>query len=101
MSSLVYRALIRDVAWVYKVEKHSEGFDRHARDQPIVALLATLGQRNDAVRGVALVIVPATGGRGFSRLGVQGPLILFKISGIVTGYSLDLQLRTGRRLPER
>jgi hypothetical protein len=33
----------------------------------------------------ALVIVPATGGQGFSRSDVQTPLIFFKISGLATG----------------
>jgi hypothetical protein len=42
-----------------------------------------LGEIRFAVR--ALVIVPATGGRGFSRFGAQAPLILFEISGIATG----------------
>jgi hypothetical protein len=38
-----------------------------------------LGEIRFAAR--ALVIVPATGGRGFSRSGAQAPLILFEISG--------------------
>jgi hypothetical protein len=33
----------------------------------------------------ALVIIPATGGRGFSRSSAQAPLILFEISGNATG----------------
>jgi len=32
-----------------------------------------------------LGIVPATGGRGFSRFSAQATLILFEISGIATG----------------
>ena len=44
-----------------------------------------------------MVIVPATGGRGFSRSGVQEPLFFSKISGIATGESLHLRWRTDRR----
>jgi len=39
----------------------------------------------EKTREMTLVIVPATGGRGFSRFGAQATLILFEISGIATG----------------
>jgi pyruvate kinase len=64
---------------VQRLARQRDCFGRLARPGRVWLTLA------EAAEPTPLVIVPATGGRGFSRSGAQAPLMFFEISGIAAG----------------